>query len=211
MTTRCLQSVLVVDDDAHIRCTLVQYLSSWADEVRECECLAVASHLVLAAEWHPELLVLDSRLPDGHARDLLRKVAARPPAPSTIVMGSLDQTAECFDLARLGVCAYLDKPLTVEKLDRAMSVAVSARDPTPYILNALGSLSLTELEDYVRRTMVECGHGAWWQCACGRAPATGVAAVSAARPSQTARRVKHSVGGKNICPDATGLVMSILG
>jgi two-component system OmpR family response regulator len=143
---------LVVEDGERLRGTVADSLRAWAREVHACGTLAEALDLV--ARWHPDLLVLDFRLPDGDARDLLRKVAGRGPAATTIAMSAFARPDESFALAGLGVRAYLAKPFHASDLDAAIRQALTPPDLEPQLRDAVGKAGLQEVEGRVRSTMV---------------------------------------------------------
>jgi two-component system response regulator RegA len=146
------ERALVVEDGERLRTTVAEYLQPWAREVRTCGSLAAALDLV--AGWHPDLMVLDFRLPDGDARELLRRVAGHGSVATTIAMSAFAKPRESFELAGLGVRAYLEKPFSRPDLDAALGQALAAPDLTPQLRNAVGKAGLQEVEDDVRRTMV---------------------------------------------------------
>jgi two-component system, response regulator RegA len=143
---------LVVDDEGRLRRAVAEALAGWAAEVRTAESLARA--LAVVREWHPDLLVLDFRLPDGDARGLLREVALGPRVPSIIAMSAFARPQHSFELAQLGVRAYLEKPFTASGLESALRQALSPPDLTPQLREAVGRSGLQEVEESVRRTMV---------------------------------------------------------
>jgi two-component system, response regulator RegA len=143
---------LVVDDEERLRRAVAEALDGWASEVRTAGSIAQA--LALFEEWQPELLVLDFRLPDGDARGLLREIARGPRVPSTIAMSAFAKPEHSFELAQLGVRAYLEKPFTAKGLESALGQALSPPDLTPQLREAVGRSGLQEVEESVRRTMV---------------------------------------------------------
>lgn len=142
----------MVDDDDRLRRTVADCLAVWAGEVKDAGCLADALELVV--EWHPDLLVLDFKLPDGDARDLLRRLASHSPAPSTVAMSAFATADESFALGQLGVRAFLQKPFDAARLEAALRQALTAPDLTPHLREAVGRASLEEIEENVRRTMM---------------------------------------------------------
>jgi two-component system response regulator RegA len=146
------ERALVVEDGEALRATVAEYLRPWARDVRTCGSLADALELV--ANWHPDLMVLDFRLPDGDARELLRQLADRGATATTIAMSALAKPGESFELAALGVRAYLEKPFHGPDLDLALRQAQAAPDLAPHLRDAVGKAGLEEIEERVRRTMV---------------------------------------------------------
>jgi DNA-binding NtrC family response regulator len=104
----------------------------------------------------PELLVLDVILPDGRARDVLRFLEGRSPAPRVVAMSGAAEPDESFELGALGVRAYLKKPVDLMELERAVARAVSVPpDLGPTIRAAVGLVGMKQVEHTVRDTMVQ--------------------------------------------------------
>ena len=143
---------LLVEDDDRLRETVQECLRAWAAEVRTAGTLADA--LGIVQEWHPDLMVLDFRLPDGDARQFLRRVSQHPPVPSTIAMSAFARPDESFELAQLGVRAYIQKPFTRPVLEAAIHQASTPPDLTAQVREAVGRTGLHEVEEGVRRTMI---------------------------------------------------------
>jgi two-component system, response regulator RegA len=149
---RRFQRALVVEDGERLRATVAGHLDPWAAEVRSCGSITGAIEHVVG--WHPDLLVLDFRLPDGDARDLLRRLAGNGPVPTVVAMSAFARPQESFELAALGVRAYLQKPFSGVQLDTALTQALAPPDLGPHLRDAVGKESLQEMEDRVRQTMV---------------------------------------------------------
>jgi CheY-like chemotaxis protein len=149
---RRFHRALVVEDGARLRATVTEQLGEWAADVRACGTVTGAMELVTG--WHPDLLLLDFRLPDGDARQLLRRMAANGPVPTVVAMSAFARPAESFELAALGVRAYLQKPFTGEALEAALSEALAAPELGPQLRDAVGKAPLQQVEDSVRDTMV---------------------------------------------------------
>jgi PAS domain S-box-containing protein len=85
-----------------------------------------AAGLQLAAQRHPDLILLDLNLPDMEGSDVLRQLQARPETANTpVIVLSADATpGQKTKLMEAGAFAYLTKPLDVKKffelLDRAI-------------------------------------------------------------------------------------------
>jgi DNA-binding NtrC family response regulator len=143
----------VVEDGERLRATVSGHLEAWAAEVRSCGSIAGATEMVTG--WHPDLLVLDFRLPDGDARDMLRRMASNGPVPTVVAMSAFAKPAESFELASLGVRAYLQKPFTGQALQAALDQARLAPEMGPQLRDAVGKAALQEVEEGVRETMVK--------------------------------------------------------
>ena len=149
---RRFQRALVVEDGERLRATVSDQLGQWAGEVRSCGSISRAMELV--AGWHPDLLLLDFRLPDGDARELLRRMAANGPVPTVVAMSAFARPEQSFELAGLGVRAYLQKPFGAEGLGAALRTALAAPELGPQLRDAVGKADLQDVEQSVRETMV---------------------------------------------------------
>jgi CheY-like chemotaxis protein len=79
--------------------------------------------LSIVEEDEPEVMVLDLKMPGIDGLEVLRSVKEKHPHIQVIVLtghGSEDAARQCMEL---GACAYLEKPVDIEKLTRAMQEA----------------------------------------------------------------------------------------
>jgi two-component system, OmpR family, response regulator CpxR len=79
--------------------------------------------LSIVEEDEPEVMVLDLKMPGIDGLEVLRRVKEKHPNVEVIVLtghGSEDAARLC---AELGVCAYLEKPVDIEKLTQALQQA----------------------------------------------------------------------------------------
>ena len=88
--------------------------------------------LSIVDEDEPEVMVLDLKMPGIDGLEVLRRVKEKHPNVEVIVLtghGSEDAARLCLEL---GACAFLEKPVDIEKLTRAMQEAYSrARESKP--------------------------------------------------------------------------------
>src|SRR5688572_3261882 len=117
--TRCL----IVEDEDGLRRTLVEALGSRGFEVRATASIAEA--LAALAQSTPDLIVLDVALPDGRAHDLLEALRQRAPTPAVVAMSGAAGPEETFELAQMGVRAFLKKPIGLDELEAAVDRALS--------------------------------------------------------------------------------------
>jgi DNA-binding response OmpR family regulator len=144
---------LIVEDDARLRKAMGSALGKMGWTVREAG--SVGDAIAEIAVAVPGLLLLDVALPDGRARDVLRALEGRSPAPRIVAMSGSAEPDESFELAALGVRVYLKKPIDLAELERAVGRALSiAPDLVPPLRAAVGLVSMKNVEHTVRDTMV---------------------------------------------------------
>ena len=113
--------VLLVDDERDFVEALSERL-----QMRDYSSAAVYSGeeaLSIVEEDEPEVMVLDLKMPGMDGLEVLRRVKEKHPNVEVIVLtghGSEDIAKFC---AELGACAYLEKPVDIEKLTQAMQEA----------------------------------------------------------------------------------------
>lgn len=150
---RKLERVLIIEDDADLRSALARVLASWGAEVSEAGTASEARALLAGPP--PSLLIVDVRLPDQTAFEVLDLAARRSPAPMVIAMSGKASPGEAFLLAQKGVRAFLAKPVSIGQLEEAVRVAMGeAPVLEPLITASVGHVPLREVQREVRRVMV---------------------------------------------------------
>ncbi|MFZ2446149.1 MAG: response regulator [Syntrophobacteraceae bacterium] len=113
--------VLLVDDEREFVETLSERL-----QMRDFSSAVVyggEEALSIVDEDEPEVMVLDLKMPGIDGLEVLRRVKAKHPNVEVIVLtghGSEDIERLCLEL---GACAYLEKPVDIDKLTQAMREA----------------------------------------------------------------------------------------
>ncbi|RYZ42174.1 MAG: sigma-54-dependent Fis family transcriptional regulator [Myxococcaceae bacterium] len=105
--------VLVVDDDAGVRYTLRGLLEDDGLSVEE----AVDGEAALArldAEPPVDLVLSDLRMPRVDGMELLRRLRARSPAPSVILITAHGSERHAVEAMKLGALDYFRKPFDVD-------------------------------------------------------------------------------------------------
>jgi len=119
--------VLVVDDEALIRWSLLETLSSWGHEVVEAGDAAGALHAVATAAEPFDVALLDFRLPDSNDLALLSSLRRLAPAMRIILMsayGTPDVQQGALDL---GAYCVISKPFEMHDVAPLVSRAYASR------------------------------------------------------------------------------------
>ena len=118
-------SVLVVEDEPHMRRFLRASLTSNGYRVLEAGTMAEAS--LVATSHNPELYLVDLGLPDGDGIDLTKSLRAWTAAP-VIVLSARGRELDKVAALDAGADDYLTKPFGVGELLARLRVAIRHRD-----------------------------------------------------------------------------------
>jgi DNA-binding NtrC family response regulator len=116
--------VLVVDDDAGVRYTLREILQAEGLEVDEAEDgQAALERLEIAPA---PLVITDLRMPRVDGMELLRRLAARAPAPRVVMVTAHGSERQAVEAMKAGAWDYFRKPFEPEELLAVVRRAVEA-------------------------------------------------------------------------------------
>jgi DNA-binding NtrC family response regulator len=148
---RAFRRVLVIEDDRALRTALAGLARAWGAKVLEAS--GVAEAIVLLSP-PPDLIIADVRLADGSVRVVLEEAARVWPHPTTVVISGAASAREAFELAQMGVRAYLPKPVSLEDLSAAID-RVRAQPPVldPFVAELVGRTGLRQAGERVSRVM----------------------------------------------------------
>lgn len=149
---RELSRVLVVEDNRDVRHAIARMLAGLGAQVLEA---ATAREAVALLQPAPDALIIDVRLPDGSAFDVLEAAQAVWPAPVKIGISGVASPDEAFRLAQFGVRDYLQKPVSLDALESALREACEHEPPLlPLIQEAVGHVPVRQMQRNVREVMV---------------------------------------------------------
>jgi DNA-binding NarL/FixJ family response regulator len=159
--------VLLVDDHEVVRRGLRDLLESEDDIEVVAEAGTVAEAAVRCDASHPDVAVLDMRLPDGDGATLCRRLRARPQPPACIVLTAFDDEKALVDAISAGAAGYLLKQVRGQDLVTAVREVAqghSLLDPvtTARVLARLREPvtdELSALTDRERRVLELIGEG----------------------------------------------------
>jgi DNA-binding NtrC family response regulator len=133
------RSVLIVDDEQAIRQSLAGALTDEGYEVHLAESGMVALERVRSER--PDLVLLDIWMPDVDGITLLKEWGSAGLLTMPVIMmsghGTIDTAAEA---SRFGASAFLEKPITLQKLLKAVDQALS-RPAGPRAQGASGDVA----------------------------------------------------------------------
>ena len=107
-------TVLVCDDDRALRKLVRAYLQEEGLTVLEAESGEIA--ITLARQQHPDLLLLDVRLPGIDGFEVLRRLTAAEIALPVMLVTSLDDEVDQLVAYRLGAVDFVTKPVSPKLL-----------------------------------------------------------------------------------------------
>ncbi len=102
-----MKKILLLEDDADLRCEIAEALADEMFSVRHCG--TVVSFWVEYRRFAPDLVVVDLTLPDGRGRDVVREVHADPGVGVVVLSGQREETDRIIAL-ELGADDFVVKP-----------------------------------------------------------------------------------------------------
>jgi DNA-binding NtrC family response regulator len=130
-----MATILVVDDELGIRALLSEILTDEGHAVELAENAAQAR--AVRQRCRLDLVLLDIWMPDVDGISLLKEWAASGQLTMPVIMmsghGTIDTAVEA---TKFGAMAFLEKPITLQKLLRAVEQALAK--PTPRAPSAVG-------------------------------------------------------------------------
>ncbi len=125
-----MATILVVDDELGIRALLSEILTDEGHTIELAEDAAQAR--AVRERIKPDLVLLDIWMPDVDGITLLKEWGASGQLQMPVIMmsghGTIDTAVEA---TRYGATAFLEKPITLQKLLRAVEQALSRNAPRP--------------------------------------------------------------------------------
>ena len=130
-----MNQLLVVEDDASIRESLVDFFRGRDWLVQPCADRRAAEAALAAQRFH--MVLLDLRLPDGDGLDVLRALRRGGDKTPVIVLTARGEVAQRVQGLQLGADDYVVKPFSVHELDARIQ-AVHRRAAQPSAALRLG-------------------------------------------------------------------------
>ena len=121
--------VLIVDDDVDAAEMLAESLEAAGLEVREEH--DGMSALVAAAQFQPDVVLLDLGLPGMGGIEVARRLRAYPQLAGVRIVALTGQTAERTRSAAVGIESHLVKPVDLETVMEAIGASREASQSEP--------------------------------------------------------------------------------
>lgn len=115
--------LLIVDDETSVTNLLSDFFSGKDYEVEVA--LNAGDALMLASLNRPDAVILDLRLDDASGAEVLARLRAMDPGLGAVVLGGSEDESTARALLRAGAVDYVRKPFELERVERAVAVAVS--------------------------------------------------------------------------------------
>jgi two-component system response regulator RegA len=148
-----LDRVLIVEDNASLRHAIAKTVRDLGADVIEAETAREAIERLRDA---PDLIIADVCLPDGSALAVFEAARHLTPEPIKIGISGRASAQQAFELAQVGVRAYLAKPFLLRDLKQAIErVRTEAPPLEPIVRATVGRVSLREVTSHVRNTMID--------------------------------------------------------
>ena len=134
-----MATILVVDDELGIRALLSEILTDEGHTVELAENAAQAR--ACRQIQQPDLVLLDIWMPDVDGITLLKEWGATAQLTMPVIMmsghGTIDTAVEA---TKFGAMAFLEKPITLQKLLRAVEQGLAR--PAPRVMRAPGAMPI---------------------------------------------------------------------
>jgi DNA-binding NarL/FixJ family response regulator len=120
--------VLIVDDDALVRAGLTMMLDGVAGLRVVGEAADGTEVAAMVSQHHPDVVLMDLRMPKLDGINATRRLRARPDAPEVIVLTTFDADENVMRALRAGASGFLLKDTPPQRIVEAVR-RVAAGDP----------------------------------------------------------------------------------
>lgn len=115
--------ILIADDNKEMRETLSKMLAGYeVAEAADGEAAWAAAVFEL-----PDLILLDVDMPGMNGIDVLKRTAALPGRPAVIIITGDRSKETAAEAGKMGICAYLVKPLDRDEVLAQVRLALAKR------------------------------------------------------------------------------------
>ncbi len=120
-----MASILIVDDEPHIRRHLVTHVRTLGHAVTDASDAPAA--LAALAKAPADVVISDVRMPGMHGLDLLREVKRRATDTIVIVMTAYATVPQAVEAMRAGAYDYVVKPFGLDEMDLTIARALETQ------------------------------------------------------------------------------------
>lgn len=124
MQTPARGKILVVDDEPSMRELLRLHLGNQGYEVQEAEDAIVAGHLILKRK--PDLVIVDVQMPYMNGYEFVGALKSDPQTRDIPVVFLTTDDNVASQAKKLGAAAYLQKPITADRLIEVVDLFVGS-------------------------------------------------------------------------------------
>jgi DNA-binding NtrC family response regulator len=147
-----MANILVVDDELGIRDLLSEILNDEGHNVELAENAAQAR--AARGRSRPDLVLLDIWMPDTDGVTLLKEWSTTGMLSMPVIMMSGHATIEtAVEATKIGAQSFLEKPITMQKLLKAVEMGLARRTDPPRKLGVGGALPAPAVELTVEAAM----------------------------------------------------------
>lgn len=140
-------SIMICDDEPNIRFAMRTMLETEGYSVRESINGVAAIESCLRRK--PDVIILDLSMPHLDGMSVLREInmILQPDPPKVIILTAYGSIAACMEASELGAFAFLEKPITPERLRNTISRALKGELGEPPRTN--DSIFIDNLDHYL--------------------------------------------------------------
>jgi two-component system response regulator AtoC len=116
------KKVLIIDDEQSLLESLEMFFSD-SGYTPSCAASAQEGYRKISV-FHPDVIILDIRLPDQNGFDVLEELRRRKDATPVIMITAFHDMETTIKTVKLGAFEYIPKPIDVDELERAVRKAL---------------------------------------------------------------------------------------
>jgi two-component system response regulator RegA len=146
-------ALLVIDDDETFRERLALAFRRRGYDVRSAA--SAAEGVRLAEASSPEFAIVDLRMPGEWGLHAVRDLMRIDPTTRVVLLTAYGSIATALEAVRLGAVNFLQKPASVDEIERAFREADAAVGDAPIPPGEVPSLARAEWE-HISRVLTEC-------------------------------------------------------
>ncbi len=120
-----MPNILIIDDESSLVGSVRFALEQEGYTVHSAD--NGEAGLLAIAEFQPDLVLLDLRLPDQSGLDVLERLAPRPGDPQVVMISAHGDTRAAVRAVKMGAADYLTKPFDLDELLLTIRTALERR------------------------------------------------------------------------------------